>query len=101
MAHRNRSGAETIGMEDLRACAASANKECNEVLIEAGPTLSGAFIKQKRVDELIIYMAPTLLGSQAKPLFDMVMERMSERLQLSITDMRTIGSDLRLIVKFN
>ena len=41
---------------------------CNEVLIEAGPSLSGAFIETGLVDELILYIAPKILGSDGKPL---------------------------------
>ena len=43
---------------------------CNDVLIEAGPTLSGSFIRAGLVDELVVYIAPKLLGSDAKPLFE-------------------------------
>ena len=48
------------------------------------------------MDELLIYMAPVLLGSQARPLFELPFERMVEKLYLDIQETRALGQDLRI-----
>jgi len=73
-----------------------AEKQCNEVLIEAGATLTGAFVAAGLVDELIIYMAPTLMGNRARGLLDLPIEAMADNRPLKITDMRAIGDDWRI-----
>jgi len=73
-----------------------AEKQCNEVLIEAGATLTGAFVAAGLVDELIIYMAPTLMGNRARGLLDLPIEAMADKRPLKITDMRAIGDDWRI-----
>lgn len=72
-------------------------KRINEILIEAGATLSGALLQAGLIDELIIYLAPTLLGTDAKALFQLpLLEDMSTRCTLNFTDIRSIGSDIRI-----
>lgn len=72
-------------------------RECNEVLIEAGATLAGAALGAGLVDELILYLAPHLLGDTARGLFRLgVFEQMAERLTVHIEDVRQIGPDLRI-----
>jgi diaminohydroxyphosphoribosylaminopyrimidine deaminase/5-amino-6-(5-phosphoribosylamino)uracil reductase len=74
--------------------------EINEVHTECGATLSGALLQQGLVDELIIYMAPDLMGDQAQGLFDLgEISIMSDRIQLSISDVRMIGRDLKIWAK--
>ena len=73
-----------------------ARRECNEVLIESGATLSGEFMYQGHVDEIIVYMAPKILGSSARPLFELPIERMGSMLPITITDMRAVGHDWRI-----
>ncbi|WP_226663834.1 bifunctional diaminohydroxyphosphoribosylaminopyrimidine deaminase/5-amino-6-(5-phosphoribosylamino)uracil reductase RibD [Microbulbifer aggregans] len=73
-----------------------ARRECNEVLIESGATLSGAFMYQGHVDEIIVYVAPKILGSSARPLFELPIERMGSMLPITITDMRAVGHDWRI-----
>jgi len=75
------------------------DKQCNEVLIEAGATLAGAFAQQGLVDEFIIYMAPTFLGSHAKPLLQLPFEKMSEKINLDISDIHAVGNDWRITAK--
>jgi diaminohydroxyphosphoribosylaminopyrimidine deaminase / 5-amino-6-(5-phosphoribosylamino)uracil reductase len=71
--------------------------EINEVLVEAGPTLTGAFVREGLVDELLIYMAPKLLGPQGRPLFDLpLLEDLQKAESFSIVDTRQVGADLRL-----
>lgn len=72
-------------------------RECNEVLVECGATLAGAFVREGLFDELIVYMAPALLGSSARPLLGLPqLASMSEKVSLKWQDVRQIGDDLRL-----
>jgi len=73
-----------------------AERQCNEVLVEAGATLSGEFIQQGLVDELVIYLAPKLLGSKARPLFELPLDTMAAQLGLCIQDVRAVGQDWRI-----
>lgn len=73
------------------------DQQMNEVLVEAGATLTGAFIEQQLVDELIIYMAPKLLGSDARPLARLPFMKMSQAINLNVTDIRQVGKDIRII----
>jgi diaminohydroxyphosphoribosylaminopyrimidine deaminase / 5-amino-6-(5-phosphoribosylamino)uracil reductase len=70
---------------------------CNTVLIEAGARLSGAFLQAGLIDELIIYQAPILLGSDARSLVDIPLATMSEKIVLEISDQRFVGDDIRII----
>ncbi len=77
-----------------------AELEINEVHTECGATLSGALIQQGLVDELIVYMAPDLMGDQAQGLFDLgEISIMSDKVQLSISDVRMIGRDIKIWAK--
>jgi diaminohydroxyphosphoribosylaminopyrimidine deaminase/5-amino-6-(5-phosphoribosylamino)uracil reductase len=76
------------------------DRPCNEVLIESGAILASAFIEQGLVDELILYMAPTLLGSSARPLLVLPLDNMSQQLALNITEIKPIGKDWRITVEF-
>ncbi len=71
-------------------------RECNEILVESGPHLTGAMLRGGWLDELIIYMAPTLLGSMAQPLVDLPLGQMAEQVRLQCTDSRRVGDDWRL-----
>ena len=74
-----------------------ADRGCNEVLVEAGPTLAGAFIDAGLVDELVIYQAPVLLGHEARPMFSLFDRlTMADKTPLKIVEMRKVGDDLRL-----
>jgi len=73
-----------------------AEQQCNEVLVEAGATLAGAFVAAGLVDELIIYMAPTLMGNQARGLLDLPIETMADKRPLKIIDIRAVGDDWRI-----
>lgn len=71
-------------------------EQCNEVLVEAGAELAGALLAADLVDELVVYMAPTLLGSSARPLLHLPLDEMSQQRRLQLTDLRQLGDDLRL-----
>lgn len=69
----------------------------NEVLLETGPTLAGAALAAGLVDELILYLAPHIMGDGARGLFKFSgLDRMDQRIPLHIEDLRRIGPDLRL-----
>ncbi|WLG96455.1 bifunctional diaminohydroxyphosphoribosylaminopyrimidine deaminase/5-amino-6-(5-phosphoribosylamino)uracil reductase RibD [Pseudomonas sp. FP198] len=69
----------------------------NEVLVEAGPRLAGAFARQGLVDEFQIFIAGKFLGSTARPLLDWPLAQMKDAPQLQITDIRAVGDDWRVI----
>ena len=67
------------------------------MLVETGATLSGAFLQAGLIDELIIYVAPLLMGDNARGLFRLPgLEQMQDKIELNITDVRAVGQDLRL-----
>lgn len=86
---------------DLNAVLARlAALEHNDVLVEAGPTLSGAFLEAGLIDELILYMAPIVLGDGARGMFTTPeLTDLAERHSLEIDDVRMLGSDLRIIAR--
>lgn len=69
----------------------------NEVHVEAGATLTGGLLESGLADELLIYMAPHLMGSAARPLFNLPLAQMQERLALEIRDIRALGDDWRIL----
>nr|WP_255416752.1 bifunctional diaminohydroxyphosphoribosylaminopyrimidine deaminase/5-amino-6-(5-phosphoribosylamino)uracil reductase RibD [Thiohalobacter thiocyanaticus] len=72
-------------------------REINEVMLEAGPTLAGAVLRAGLVDELVIYLAPHLLGDQARGLFHLPgLDTMADRVALTIEDIRAVGPDWRI-----
>lgn len=75
-----------------------AQLECNEILVEAGSILNGALIQAGLVDELIIYIAPSLLGSNARDMFQLPeLSSLDQKFTLKIDDVRMIGQDIRVI----
>jgi diaminohydroxyphosphoribosylaminopyrimidine deaminase/5-amino-6-(5-phosphoribosylamino)uracil reductase len=80
-------------LEDL------ANQGINEVLVETGARLAGAFIEQDLVDELILFTAPTLLGSEARPTFSLPFATMNQQIRWQWQDIRMVGNDLKLVLK--
>lgn len=73
-----------------------AQRQCNEVLVETGATLAGSFIGQGLVDELVLYQAMTLLGSEARSLVALPLMKMNQQRRLTLTDSRVLGNDIRL-----
>lgn len=71
-------------------------RQSNEILVECGPHLAGAFLSAGLVDELIVYMAPVLMGSDAQPLLHLPLQKMAEKVPLKIADMRRVGEDWRI-----
>jgi diaminohydroxyphosphoribosylaminopyrimidine deaminase/5-amino-6-(5-phosphoribosylamino)uracil reductase len=72
-------------------------RQCNEIWVEAGSTLAGAFLEQSLVDELIVYIAPKLIGNTGLPLLKLPQyEDLSQVPHLELQETLQIGSDLRL-----
>lgn len=101
-----RAGAEILylpgrGGVDLAALLAHlSHREVNEVLVEAGRTLCGALLEQRLIDELIVYLAPTILGDGARGMFRVAgLEQLSDRIPLAIVDVQPIGEDWRMIAR--
>ena len=91
-----------FGKVDLAALLADlGRRELNEVQVEAGFKLNGSLLRAGLVDELVLYLAPCLLGDAARGLFDLpALADLSERRTLAIRDMRQVGADLRIIARF-
>jgi diaminohydroxyphosphoribosylaminopyrimidine deaminase / 5-amino-6-(5-phosphoribosylamino)uracil reductase len=90
---------DSAGRIDLRATLQRlAELECNEVLVEAGPRLAGSFVTSGLVDEIVLYVAPTLLGETAQPAFTLPqpLRALADRARFSFSDVRMVGPDLRL-----
>lgn len=73
-------------------------RHCNEILVESGSRLAGALLQAGLVDELLVYMAPTLMGNRARPLLDLPLDHMADKVDLELTDVRKIGADWRFTV---
>lgn len=77
-----------------------AGRGVNELQVEAGPMLAGALFGAGLVDELLLYIAPVLLGDSARPLLGLpVLADMRERWRLRTIDQRQIGNDWRLLLR--
>ena len=89
---------ECGGRVDLRAALEYlAKQEINEVLLEAGPQLAGSALQAGLIDELVIYMAPHLMGDGGRGLFHLPgLEQMQERIKLSISNIVAVGQDWRI-----
>jgi diaminohydroxyphosphoribosylaminopyrimidine deaminase/5-amino-6-(5-phosphoribosylamino)uracil reductase len=102
-----RAGAEVVylptleGCVDLiQVCRHLAEREVNEVLLEAGANLGGAMLRAGLIDEFIFYIAPVLMGDSARGLFHLPqLQRMADKIQLRIEDIRAVGEDWRIIAR--
>ncbi len=107
VADRSWKGAESVrcpgadGRIDLPAAMRElGRRELNEVLVEAGPTLTGALLQAGLVDELICYVAPKLMGDAAQPLARLPgLNRLADAIGLDPVDLRPIGGDWRVIMR--
>jgi diaminohydroxyphosphoribosylaminopyrimidine deaminase / 5-amino-6-(5-phosphoribosylamino)uracil reductase len=91
----------SAGLFDLHAVLALlAARDINEVQVEAGATLAGAFLAAGLVDELLLYVAPVILGEHARPMFEgLPIDTMAERLRMTIAETRRIGEDVRVLLR--
>lgn len=75
-------------------------REINEVHVEAGFKLNGSLLREGLVDELVIYLAPNLIGDAARGMFHLPeLQDLSGRRELKIHDLRMVGSDIRVIAR--
>jgi diaminohydroxyphosphoribosylaminopyrimidine deaminase/5-amino-6-(5-phosphoribosylamino)uracil reductase len=75
-------------------------RQINEVHVEAGVKLNGSLIREGCVDELLLYLAPSLLGD-ARGLFDLpALDTLDARRELSFHEVTRIGADLRILARF-
>ncbi len=72
----------------------------NDLLVEAGPGLSGSLLAAGLVDELVIYQAPHIMGSETRGMFvTRGWTRLEDRARIEILDWRRVGSDLRIVAR--
>ncbi len=77
-----------------------ASQEINDVLVEAGPALAGGLLAGGLVDELVIYQAPHIMGSETQGMLTTpTWQVLKQRLQLDITDVRMLGRDMRITAR--
>ena len=75
-------------------------RQINEVLVECGPTLAGSLLLAGLLDELIVYMAPVLLGDKARALFNLPgLDSIKDKIQFKFCDIRMVGQDFRITLK--
>jgi len=89
--------AEEGGIDLVAAMEYLADEEINEVLVETGSVLAGAFLQAGLVDEIVVYMAAKLLGSMARPLFDLPLDTMDQAINLNLQSVSQVGQDVKLI----
>jgi diaminohydroxyphosphoribosylaminopyrimidine deaminase/5-amino-6-(5-phosphoribosylamino)uracil reductase len=89
------------GQLDLPAILRTLAERCvNELQVEAGSTLCGALFAQGLADELLLYVAPVILGDQALPLLALPrLDEMTQGCRLRMHDQRMLGADLRLLLR--
>lgn len=71
--------------------------EINDLLVEAGPRLTGSLIREGLIDELVVYMAPSLLG-EGRPIAALTLARLADRVCWRYTEVRQIGPDLKIVL---
>ena len=89
------------GKVDLPALLAELGRRgINEVLAESGFKLNGSLLREGCVDELILYLAPALVGDAARGLFNLpAMESLADKRRLAFRDVRLVGGDLRIVAR--
>jgi diaminohydroxyphosphoribosylaminopyrimidine deaminase/5-amino-6-(5-phosphoribosylamino)uracil reductase len=77
-----------------------ATNNCNQVMLEAGSTLNGAFLEKNLIDEVVLYIAPCILGSGFSS-FDISIEKIENKKEFSINNMEKIGKDIKITMAKN
>lgn len=91
---------QASGKLDLQALVQRLGTEqCNEVLVEAGPALMGGFLQAGLVDELILFVAPKLLGNTAQPLMVWPINQLQDAAQLQIDSITPVGTDWCIVAR--
>jgi diaminohydroxyphosphoribosylaminopyrimidine deaminase/5-amino-6-(5-phosphoribosylamino)uracil reductase len=93
--------ADASGKVDLAAMMRElARRELNEIHVESGNRLNGALLRAGLVDELLVYLAPQLLGDAARGMFDLgELTTLEQRVNLRMQDIRRVGPDLRIVAR--
>ena len=90
-------GADAAGQVDLRKLGVGLfDRGCRRVLLEGGPTLAGAYLREGLVDEVVGYIAPKLLGAGPPALATAGIVTIAEALDLELVDVKRVGPDLRI-----
>lgn len=94
--------ADSAGIDLAALLVELATREINEVWVEAGARLNGALLTERLIDELVIYLAPHILGNDARGMFALpALTDMAHRTALTITDVRRVGDDWRIVASVN
>ena len=73
---------------------------CNEILVEAGAGVSGAFLSTGLVDEIVVYSSPDALGSEGRGMFELSgVQGIEDRVQHEVMDVSRIGRDLKIVYR--
>jgi diaminohydroxyphosphoribosylaminopyrimidine deaminase/5-amino-6-(5-phosphoribosylamino)uracil reductase len=72
------------------------DRDVRRVLLEGGPTLAAAFLREGLVDEAVIHLAPKLLGAGPSLVSDLGIQRIDQALELTITDVTLLGGDVAI-----
>lgn len=89
---------DKLDIESILAYLAQ-EEQVNDVMVESGAIVAGAFMQSGYVNELHCFMAPTLMGDQAKPMFMLAgMETMSDKLSYQIQSVDRFGEDVRMVM---
>ncbi len=92
--------AQTSGVDLSVLLQYLARQEINEVQVEAGAKLCGTLLQAHLIDELIIYMAPSIMGNGARGLFELpTLKRMKDKITLRCLDVRQVGEDFRFTLQ--
>jgi diaminohydroxyphosphoribosylaminopyrimidine deaminase/5-amino-6-(5-phosphoribosylamino)uracil reductase len=91
--------AEEGGIDLVAAMESLADQGINEVLVETGAVLAGSFLQEGLVDEVVLYMAPKLLGSNARPLMQLPLDSMAEAVDFEMVNLSQLGKDIKLTLK--
>lgn len=90
---------DTADLEPAWVLEQLAGLECNEVLLECGPTLAAAFLRAECVDQFVFYVAPKILGSAARPLLNLPLDTLSDSPELEFESVEPVGNDLRIMAR--
>ncbi|WP_438462792.1 bifunctional diaminohydroxyphosphoribosylaminopyrimidine deaminase/5-amino-6-(5-phosphoribosylamino)uracil reductase RibD [Marinomonas sp. PE14-40] len=91
--------AEEGGIDLVAAMESLADQGINEVLVETGAVLAGSFLQEGLVDEVVLYMAPKLLGSNARPLMQLPLDSMDQAVDFEMVNLSQLGKDIKLTLK--
>ena len=77
-----------------------AQRGINELHVECGPVLAGALLHAELVDELLLYVNPSIIGDTGRPLAQMPpLESLADRGRFRVVDQRVVGEDIRLLLR--